>query len=88
MINLALVTIAVFLLNLPFGYWRGKVKKFSLQWFLAVHLPVPFVIALRILGGLGFQWYTYPFLVGAFFVGQYAGARYVKLKMEGQKYES
>ena len=86
--NLALVTIAVFLLNLPFGYWRGKVKKFSLQWFLAVHLPVPFVIALRFLGGLGFQWFTYPFLVGAFFLGQYVGARYVKSKSGGQKNEN
>jgi len=86
--NLALVTIAVFVLNIPFGYWRGRVRKFSLQWFLAVHLPVPGVIALRFLGGLGFQWFTYPFLVGAFFLGQFAGAKFAKKKKGGLSDES
>jgi hypothetical protein len=83
--NLALVTLAVFVLNLPFGYWRGQVKKFSLQWFLAVHLPVPAVIALRFAGGLGFQWFTYPFLVGAFFLGQFAGAKFAKRKRRAEQ---
>ncbi|MCB2206603.1 hypothetical protein KQI65_17810 [bacterium] len=71
--TLLLVTIAVFVLNLPFGYWRESTRKFSLQWILAIHLPVPFVIAMRYLSGLGWQFYTYPFLIGAFFLGQYAG---------------
>jgi len=67
------VAVAIFILNLPFGYWRAHVKKFSLQWALAVHIPVPFVIALRIFSGLGFQLISYPVLVGAFFTGQYLG---------------
>ncbi len=40
-----------------------------------IHLPVPLVIALRIFGGLGFHFITYPLLVGAFFAGQLAGSR-------------
>ncbi len=76
--NLFLISLAVFFLNLPFGYWRANVKKLSLQWFLAVHVPVPFVIALRFIGHLGFQLYTYPALVGAFFLGQYAGGWLLK----------
>jgi Kef-type K+ transport system membrane component KefB len=71
--NLLVVAFSVFILNLPFGYWRANVKKFSLQWILAIHIPVPFVIALRLLSGLGFQLITYPVLVGAFFAGQIAG---------------
>ena len=71
--TLLFVTIAVFVLNLPFGYWRETTKKFSLQWVLAIHLPVPIVIALRHLSGLGWQLHTYPFLIGAFFIGQYTG---------------
>lgn len=71
--NLILVTIFVFLFNLPFGYWRANVKKFSLQWILAIHLPVPFIIAARIYFNLGFELYTYPILVGSFFLGQYLG---------------
>ncbi|MDX2430128.1 MAG: hypothetical protein QNK35_04295 [Bacteroides sp.] len=71
---LALIALLVFVLNIPFGYWRANVKQFSVQWFLAIHLPVPFIIALRLLSGIGFAWYTYVFLVGAFFLGQRFGS--------------
>jgi len=70
---LLLSSLAVFLFNIPFGFWRANVKKFSLQWILAVHVPVPFIIALRLLTDLGFAWYTYVFLVGSFFLGQKLG---------------
>lgn len=72
--NLMIITFAVLLINIPFGYWRGSVRKFSLQWFLAVHIPVPFIIVLRINGEIGFALYTYIFLVSAFFTGQQIGA--------------
>ncbi len=79
--NIWIAALIVFLFNLPFGYWRGNVRKFSLQWALAIHIPVPFVIVLRILGHLGFKFITYPILVGAFFGGQFVGKLiYNKLK--------
>jgi hypothetical protein len=65
----------VFLLNLPFGYWRASVRKMSRQWFLAVLIPVPLVIALRIYSGLGFKLISFPVIVGAFFLGQFVGGR-------------
>ena len=71
--NLILVTIFVFLLNLPFGYWRANVKKYGVQWAMAIHIPVPFIIAARIFSDIGFELYTYPILVGAFFLGQFVG---------------
>jgi hypothetical protein len=71
--NLTLVAVTIFLFNIPFGYWRANVKKFSLQWILSVHIPVPFIILLRIGSNIGFALYTYPILVGAFFLGQLAG---------------
>jgi len=70
---------AVFLtwiVNLPFGYWRASLKKLSFKWFVAIHLPIPFVVLFRFIFHLGFQLYTYPFLVAAFFFGQFVGARY------------
>jgi hypothetical protein len=73
--NLWMVAAAVLLLNLPFGFWRASVRKFSLPWILAVHFPVPCVIALRILSGLGWQLRTFPVMVGAFFTGQFLGGR-------------
>jgi hypothetical protein len=73
--NLLIIAVIVFLLNIPFGFWRASVKKFSLQWILAIHLPVPVVVALRIYGDIGWNWTTFPVLIGAFFLGQFCGAR-------------
>jgi len=77
------VALLVFLLNLPFGYWRASTKKFSRQWMLAIHLPVPLVIALRVWSGLGWKLISFPVLVGAFFLGQYVGGR-VRLIIQGK----
>jgi len=74
-LRLVLVTMAVFLINLPFGYWRSKVRKFSFKWFLYIHLPVPAIVLIRIYSHIGFAFYTYPLLVGAFFAGQLIGRK-------------
>ncbi len=60
-------------LNLPFGFWRAGVRKFSASWILAVHAPVPLVVAIRLLSGLGWQLITFPVLIAAFFTGQFVG---------------
>jgi hypothetical protein len=73
--NIWTVAALVVLLNLPFGYWRGGVEKLSRQWFLAVHLPVPFIIAFRIFSGLGWHLATFPIMIGAFFIGQFVGGK-------------
>lgn len=73
---LFILAVLVFIINLPFGFWRSKVKKFSFKWFLFIHLPIPVVVLLRIYSGVGFQFITYPVLVGAFFIGQFVGRKY------------
>jgi len=78
MSSVIIISLLVFLLNIPFGYWRANVKTFSAQWFLAIHIPVPFIIALRILGGIGFSWYSYAFMITGFFLGQKFGALLLK----------
>ena len=80
--KLFIISIIVLLFNIPFGYWRAGVKKFSLQWILAIHLPVPFVIFLRLYSDIGFALYTYPVLVAAFFLGQLAGAKIYNKRLE------
>ena len=69
------VALLVFLVNVPFGYWRASVRKLSGRWFLAVHLPVPLVIALSIYSGPGFSLLSFPIIIGAFFLGQFVGGR-------------
>ena len=71
--NIWTVAIIVLLFNVPFGYWRAGVRKFSTQWILSIHSPVPFIIALRIFSGLGWRLITFPVLIGAFFGGQFLG---------------
>lgn len=73
-LRIILVSVTILIINIPFGYWRANVKKFSLQWVLSVHIPVPIIIALRIFVNIGFAWFTYIFLVSAFFLGQKLGA--------------
>jgi len=74
-------TLYVFLLTLPFGYWRASVKKLSWKWFLFIHLPIPFIIFLRFYFELGFSFYTFLFLDTCFILGQFIGGKlYLKFK--------
>jgi len=63
----------VFLLNLPFGFWRAGVRKFSMPWFAAVHVPVVLSIGLRVLMGMRLMLGAIPVFVAAFFLGQSVG---------------
>ena len=74
---LGLVGIIVFLINLPFGAWRARQKKFSLKWFLAIHLSIPIVYAIRIYAGISWHLSTFPVLIGCYFLGQYIGSRFL-----------
>jgi len=70
------------LLNIPFGYWRANTKKFSVSWFLSIHLPIPFIILIRIYSGIGFEFITYPIMVSAFLIGQHLGYKLHKWRKE------
>ena len=72
---LLMITLLVFILNIPFGYWRANVRKFSLQWYLAIHIPVPVIVALRLALHLGWHWSTYVLFILAFASGQYVGGK-------------
>jgi hypothetical protein len=70
-----MAALLIFAFNVPFGYWRSRVRRFSPQWLLAIHLPVPFAIACRLSMGLGWHFITFPVLIAAFFAGQFAGSK-------------
>ena len=71
--SVGFVAMAVFIVNLPFGFWRAGVERFTLQWFLAIHAPIPLVVGLRVLSGLGWRLSTVPVLAIAFLAGQLLG---------------
>ena len=70
---LLVVILGALAVNVPFGFWRAGVRKFSLPWFAAVHLSIPLVVGMRLFSGLGWHFYTFPPLIGAYVLGQYAG---------------
>lgn len=61
------------LINLPFGYLRKKTKRYSLKWFLCIHIPIPFIFLARTLSQLDFRYI--PLLVAAAVIGQIWGGR-------------
>jgi hypothetical protein len=73
--RLWLVAAAILLLNLPFGYWREGLRKLSPKWFVAIHAPIPFAIAIRWSAGLSLHLVTLPVFVAAYFAGQFLGGR-------------
>jgi hypothetical protein len=73
MISLIQLMLIVFLINIPFGYWRSKSDRFSRKWMMAVHLPVPFVFLIRIISG--FSWTIIPLLMISFATGQFVGGK-------------
>ncbi len=82
---LGIVSATILMFNLPFGYWWAHTDKFSLQWFLAVHLPVLFAFCVRSMAGVSLlHLATFPAVVGAYAVGQFLGA---KLHTRWQKRE-
>jgi len=60
-------------LNIPFGYWRSKSRKYSFRWFLYIHLPIPLVFLGRVVSQIGFAYV--PVFVTAAVIGQIWGGR-------------
>lgn len=73
--RLSAVVLATFLINLPMGWWRAGVRKFSPLWFVTVHAAIPLVVLMRLKSEIGFAWYTYPPMILGYFGGQFVGAR-------------
>lgn len=62
-----------FMLNMPFGYLRGRTKRYSFMWFLCIHIPIPFIFFARTLSQLDFKYI--PLFVSAAVIGQIWGGK-------------
>ena len=67
------ISIFAFAMNLFFGYFRGKQRKFSFKWFLYIHLPIPLVVFARLFSHLDYRYIPIFLFVSG--VGQIIGAR-------------
>ena len=62
------------LINLPFGYFRSKTKRYSLRWFLYIHIPIPLIFIARTLSHIEFRYI--PIFILAALAGQILGGKF------------
>ena len=74
-VSIALISLLLFALfsNIPLGYLRMGSPKYSLRWFVYIHLSVPFIIGLRIANNI--SWQMVPFSIALAVAGQMIGSR-------------
>jgi hypothetical protein len=73
--TIALISLLAFALfsNIPLGYLREDTERYSLRWFVYIHLSIPLIVALRY--SLGFGWNIIPFSIACAIAGQVIGGR-------------
>lgn len=62
-----------FMLNLPFGYARAKTKRYSLRWFLFIHVPIPIIFIVRTISHIDIKYI--PIFAVAAITGQILGGK-------------
>jgi len=62
-----------FVLTLPFGVWRVRCTKFTIKWWLTIHLIIPVIILMRIWAGFSYAYV--PLFVLSTVLGQLVGGR-------------
>lgn len=60
-----------FLVSVPCGYLRQYYRKYSFMWFLMIHIPIPFIVLLRLSAGV--DWHVIPLTLGGSLAGQVVG---------------
>jgi hypothetical protein len=67
-----LIALAI-IVNIPLGYLRQAVEKFSFAWYFYIHISIPLIIYLRIKSG--YSWKFIPLTLGGAVLGQIVGGR-------------
>jgi hypothetical protein len=73
LLNLVILLFIAFGMNVPLGYLREGQRKFSVRWFVYIHLSIPIIIAARLT--FGFGWGVVPLTLGCAVVGQLVGGQ-------------
>lgn len=72
-LHLTSLLVVSFGTNLPLGYLREGSRKYSLSWFVYIHISIPFIILLRL--HYGFGWNIVPLTLACAVLGQILGGR-------------
>ncbi len=77
------LVILAFVISIPCGYIRQNYSKYSFMWFLLIHLPIPFIVLLRVKAGL--NWHFIPFTLAGSIAGQIFGGALSRRKKQNGK---
>lgn len=77
--SLLILLLFAFSSNLLLGYWRETTRKYSLSWFVLIHLSIPFIVLLR--SAFGFSWPWIPLTLACAVIGQLLGGRARRSKL-------
>ena len=80
MLNIAIylaVSLAIFVINLPFGFFRVRFKKFTRPWGRCIYIPILINIILRRFI-LHWDWTAIPYLFTATILGHILGGLWGK----------
>lgn len=69
---IGLIALAI-IVNIPLGYLRQAVPKFSFAWYFYIHISIPLIIYLRIKAG--YSWKFIPLTICGAIIGQIIGGR-------------
>ena len=69
-IIVGLIVLAV-TISVPCGYARQNFPKYSVMWWILIHLPIPVIVLLRIKAGL--NWHFIPITLISSVAGQVIG---------------
>lgn len=72
-LSLAGLLLFAILINLPLGFLREASPRYSLRWFVCIHLSIPFILLLRLREGFG--WKVIPLTIACAVFGQILGGR-------------
>jgi len=72
-IIISAIGLIAFAINIPLGYLRTGVKKFSFLWFLYIHLSIPLIAYMRIRNRVNLI--TIPLFITSAVAGQLFGGK-------------
>ena len=79
-LNAALFGLLAFAIfsNIPLGYLRQGSPKYSVRWFVYIHISIPFIIGLRLANHI--SWHIIPLTFGFAIAGQMIGSHLYRQK--------
>mgnify|MGYP006954408768 CR=1 FL=1 len=82
-ISVIWLVVLALIISIPCGYARQNFPKYSIMWWVLIHLPIPVIVILRIKAGL--NWHFIPLTLGGSVAGQMIGGAINRRRKQNAK---